>query len=141
MIKNEKKLSSANLFLIELIIIITFFIISLTIIVSIFTKANSLTLESTALNSSSLLMQTNAEQYKLMSYDDLNASTETFYYDKNWQSSSKEDAYYKILVEISIEDNKNSYLATFKQNALDIKLDKEIFNLETKKHYKKGSGD
>ena len=141
MIKNKKNISRANLFLIELIIIITFFIVSLTITMHIFSKANSLSVDSSALNGAAITMQTNAEQYKLMSYNDFNAGTQALYYDKNWQSSKKENGYYVVTVEISLENKNNSVIATFNQNAKFVSNNKQIFNLETKKFFKKDIGN
>lgn len=141
MIKNKKNISRANLFLIELIIIITFFIVSLTIIMSIFSKANSLSVDSSALNGAVVTMQTNAEQYKLMTFNNLKTGTQALYYDKNWQSSKEENGYYMITVEISLEDKNNSVIATFNQNAKFMNNNKQIFNLETKKLLKKDIGD
>lgn len=141
MIKNKKNISRANLFLIELIIIITFFIVSLTIIIRIFSKANSLSVDSSALNGAAITMQTNAEQYRLMSYKNLKEGTQNLYYDKNWQISKEENGYYVITVEISLENKNKSVLATFNQNAKFVSNNNHIFNLETKKFFKKDDGN
>ena len=136
MIKNKKSVSRANLFLIELIIIITFFIVSLTIIMRIFSEANTLSIDSSALNGASITMQTNAEEYKLLEYENLKSDIQVIYYDKNWNTCDKDNAYYMITVEISLEDNKHSVIATFNQNANFVN-NKHIFSLETKKLFKK----
>ena len=137
MAENKKSISRSNLFLIELIIIIIFFIVSITIIMYIFSKANSLSVDASALNGAAITMQTNAEQYKLMPYNELKSDTEFFYYDKNWQSCEKENGYYMITVKISLENKDNSIIAIFNQNAEFMNSSKHILNLEAKKLYKK----
>jgi len=84
-------------------------------------------------------MQTNAEQYKLMPYENLKVGTQDLYYDKNWQSSKEENGYYMITVEISLQNKNNSVVATFNQNAKFV--NNHIFNLETKKFFKKDDGN
>lgn len=137
MIKNKKNISRANLFLIELIIIVSFFIVSLTITMRIFSEANSLSFNSSALNGAAITMQSNAEHYRLMSYKDLNTDIFTLYYDKNWNSSEEKNGYYVITIEISLEYKDNSVIASFNQNAKVLSNNKHIYNLETKKFYKK----
>lgn len=141
MIKNKKNVSRANLFLIELIIIISFFVISLAIIMRVFSHANSLSVDTLALNGASITMQSNAEQYKLIPYKDLKSDTQTLYYDKNWQISNIENGYYMITVEISLEEKENGVIAIFNQNAKFTSNNKLIFSLETKKFLIKDIGD
>lgn len=134
---SKSNISRTNLFLIELIIIIAFFIASLSIIISVFSKVNSTSIEASALNGASITMQSNAELYKIISYDELPTDTQLLYYDKNWQSTSIGNEYYIITVEISLEDKDYSVIASFNQEAKFADSDKPIFTLETKKYFKK----
>jgi len=134
---SKSNISRTNLFLIELIIIIAFFIASLSIIVSVFSEVNSISAETSALNGATITMQSNAELYKLTSYDELPTDTQTLYYDKNWQSTSAGNEYYIITVEISLENKNYSIIASFNQEAKFADSGKPIFNLETKKYFRK----
>lgn len=134
---SKSNISRTNLFLIELIIIIAFFIASLSIIISVFSKVNSTSIEASALNGASITMQSNAELYKIISYDELPTDTQTLYYDKNWQITSAGNEYYIITVEISLEDKDYSVIASFNQEAKFADSGKPIFTLETKKYFKK----
>ena len=134
---SKSNISRTNLFLIELIIIIAFFIASLSIIISVFSKVNSTSIEASALNGASITMQSNAELYKIISYDELPTDTQMLYYDKNWQITSAGNEYYIITVEISLEDKDYSVIASFNQEAKFADSGKPIFTLETKKYFKK----
>ncbi len=134
---SKSNISRTNLFLIELIIIIAFFIASLSIIISVFSKVNSTSIEASALNGASITMQSNAELYKIISYDELPTDTQTLYYDKNWQITSAGSEYYIIKVEISLEDKDYSVIASFNQEAKFADSGKPIFTLEAKKYFKK----
>lgn len=134
---SKSNISRTNLFLIELIIIIAFFIASLSIIISVFSKVNSTSIEVSALNGASITMQSNAELYKIISYDELPTDTQTLYYDRNWQSTSAGNEYYIITVEISLKDKDYSVIASFNQEAKFADSGKSIFTLETKKYFKK----
>ncbi len=134
---SKSNISRTNLFLIELIIIIAFFIASLSIIISVFSKVNSTSIEASALNGASITMQSNAELYKIISYDELPTDIQTLYYDKNWQITSAGSEYYIIKVEISLEDKDYSVIASFNQEAKFADSGKPIFTLETKKYFKK----
>ena len=134
---SKSNISRTNLFLIELIIIIAFFIASLSIIISVFSKVNSTSIEASALNGASITMQSNAELYKIISYDELPTDTQMLYYDKNWQITSAGNEYYIITVEISLEDKDYSVIASFNQEAKFADSGKHIFTLETKKYFKK----
>lgn len=134
---SKSNISRTNLFLIELIIIIAFFIASLSIIISVFSKVNSTSIEASALNGASITMQSNAELYKIISYDELPTDTQMLYYDKNWQITSAGNEYYIITVEISLEDKDYSVITSFNQEAKFADSGKPIFTLETKKYFKK----
>lgn len=136
---NNKNISRSNLFLIELIIIIVFFIFASSIILRVFVKANELSVNTVALDGAVITTQSNAEFYKTMSYSQLSNTTSIYYYDKNWQKTTFENAYYLITMEIILEDKQHGIMANFNQkvNFIDKKNDDLIFNLETKKYYKK----
>jgi len=108
---SRKNISRSNLFLIELIIVIVFFIFSTSIILRVFAKANELSINTNALNGAIITTQSNAEKYKSISFNNLSTDTQTFYYDKDWNLATKENSFYFITLNTTLQNSEQKYFS------------------------------
>lgn len=126
-------MSRAQLFLIELIIVILFFTLAGAITLQVFVKASAQSDYTKALNGGMMAAQNAAETDKIKNFDELILNGTTIYYNNKWQSSDKSKAKYVLTSQVDLEERWAGVMANFTYTVNE--GNKIIFQLKSKKYY------
>lgn len=127
--------SGRSLFLFEICLLFSFFLVAVLICASLFVFSNEKNAEANALNNASVKAVSIADTIKSCGADteyarDLLQADENFtiYYDENWHTGGQK--FYQAKIDLSVDENLLAATIRFSQTSNG----KEIFKLETKEY-------
>lgn len=110
--RSPRRSSKSGLFLMELMIAITFFAVASAVCIQMFAKAHTLSRSSSELSMAVAVAQTGAESFKAAPHEarslaELAGAVEEEYYDKSWQPLAAGSAWaYKTVLAYSVQEGK-----------------------------------
>lgn len=128
-----KSMSRAQLFLIELIIVILFFTLTGAVTLQVFVKASEQADHAQALNGGMMAVQNAAEADKSKSFTELSLHDTTVYYTDKWQNTNGSKSKYVLTSRVDLEERWVGVMASFTYTVKE--GNKVIFQLKTKKYY------
>ena len=136
---NKETPSKINLFLIELILAIVFFVVISVIVMNVFTSSKELAVKTEGLNGAIIVAQSNAEVFSTVASEGLEQyNNKTVYYDKNWvETTIASDYKYSVVITVEKSEDKAGTMYYFHQKICSYNNDETIFALNSQRYIDK----